>query len=525
MFTESSLHLFQPPKYINNNNFFNEFNGALAETNRHLTIDIAAIQSYLSFGFVCGNRTLINEISRQPWLSTIKDGEVKLENIPQHSFYTDTNDNLAKRIFNLLLKEARESTKDFENVYVLLSGGLDSRIVAGVLKHLYDNGELRTKPVAVTWGLKDSRDVVYAKELANKLVFEWIHVPIEPETVLRNINAAVEYLGLIHSPELLHNMLWFRSLPQKSIVLAGSFGDSIGRAEFAGLHLLQLKTPYPKDNFNLLKNEFVIGAEKAVQNDIQYLFQRASDALPYAHNEHFMQGYRMRSGLCHSLSVINGNAKIYQMFSAPEVYGFIWSLHPSIRGNDIYIKLFRNHLPDLVNLPWARTNRALGAKTIGAEKGLLKNYHEYTKWSKNELRKDLEKLINIAWFENLGIFNTERLLSLRDLVRKSVVRVGRANDIWLWLAGFRIFIDNLEKNGKKIAIQNLSNDNDNLLINKNSFKEKIVKNAIFNTSPAISGFVKDLRTKYRKYKLKKIKQKYIVKYPQVRINNEIQNPN
>ena len=147
----------------------------------------------------------------------------------------------------------------------------------------------------------------------------------------------------------------------------------------------------------------------------------------------------MRGGLCHALSAINGNAKIYQMFTSPKVYSFIWSLHPSMRGDDIYIHLFKNHLPQMANFPWARTNKALGGRTKGAIKGLKLNYHDYTKWSKNELRKDLEKLIDIDWFENIGIFNIESIISMRELVRNSEIRVGRLNDVWLWLAGFRIF--------------------------------------------------------------------------------------
>ena len=127
-------------------------------------------------------------------------------------------------------------------------------------------------------------------------------------------------------------------------------------------------------------------------------------------------------------------------------------LHPSMRGDDIYIHLFKNHLPQMANFPWARTNKALGGRTKGAIKGLKLNYHDYTKWSKNELRKDLEKLIDIDWFENIGIFNIESIISMRELVRNSEIRVGRLNDIWLWLAGFRIFVDNLEKMGKKLII-------------------------------------------------------------------------
>ena len=70
------------------------------------------------------------------------------------------------------------------------------------------------------------------------------------------------------------------------------------------------------------------------------IFGRSPNAEPYMHNEHFMQGFRMRGGLCHALSAINGNAKIYQMFTSPKVYSFIWSLHPSMRGDDIYIHFY-----------------------------------------------------------------------------------------------------------------------------------------------------------------------------------------
>src|SRR5690606_24816184 len=123
-----------------------------------------------------------------------------------------------------------------------------------------------------------------------------------------------------HSPEMLHNMLWFKNLPKNSLVLAGSFGDSIGRGEFMGLHLLQLGNPKPVDKFNLLRPEVIHMAQGVVDNDIQDLYNRKENHLNYAHREHFMQGFRMRGGLCNALTSINGNAKIYQMFTHPKVY-------------------------------------------------------------------------------------------------------------------------------------------------------------------------------------------------------------
>jgi hypothetical protein len=509
---ESSKHLYQPPLYRTGDGLWqSNYQKVLDKTPNEVNLDLSAIHSYLSFGFVSGNRTLLQNIKKQPWLSKISDDNLPvLESIPNHNFYTGTSDLLADKLFYLLVDEARNATKSFGSIYVLLTGGLDSRIVAGVLKFLYDNGELKSKPIAVTWGMEDSRDVVYAQNIARYLNFEWQHVPMTAEVVLDNIQAAAKELGLIHSPEMLHNMLFFKNLPKDSLVLAGSFGDSIGRAEFGGLHLLQLKSQRPNDNFSLLKNNVAAYATQGVQEDIQELKDRAPDSLGYMQNEHFMQGYRMRNGLCHALSIVNGNAKIYQMFTEPEVYKFIWSIHPSRRDDDIYAELLEKYFPILARMPWARTNKALNGKTLGAIKDLRPNYHEYTRWSKNELRQDLEKLIDLDWFQSVGIFNINNIESLRQTVRKSEERVGRVNDIWLWLAGFRVYVDHIEKKGKNLNIEKIE------IEPVQNFKPKLIsslKDEVLNKNEFLNKSAKNLRKSYRRYEVKKLKKEFIKLFP------------
>ncbi len=521
-FIETSNHLFQPPKYRSDKTFFDSYNDALKHTRSTVNLDVGAIQSYLSFGYICGNRTLLKEVERQPWLSEIKDDKVILKTIPEHGFFIDNYDVLADVFFKLLVEEAREVVKDYDEIYVLLSGGLDSRIAAGVLKFLYDNGELKSVPKAVSWGLEDSRDVVYAQRIAEVLNFEWIHVPLTPEIVLENIQYTAKELGLLHSPEMLHSMRWFKNLPKKSLVIAGSFGDSIGRAEFSNLHLLQLNNPKPVDKFNMLRTDARALGQKIVSEDINDLFKRSPNSKKYAHCEHFMQGYRMRGGLCNALSVINGNAKVYQIFTAPKVYEFIWSLHPSARGNELYVKLFDNHFPALSQMPWARTNKALGRKTVGAVKGLRLHYHEYTKWSKNELRNDLEALIDFDWFNDLNLFNIQSLEMLRTVIRTSEVRVGRANDIWFWLAGFRVFMDHLQHQNKEVHQVDFSNASTQMPIANAqvSLLEKI-NNKISNRSAKINSVSKNLRTYYRAHETQKLKKKFIEEYPPMPLNREL----
>jgi len=131
---ETSRHLYQPPLFkIGYNSWFSDFEEALKNAPEKLTLDIPAIYSFLSFGYICGDRTLFQEIMRRPWLSEdYEDGHANLLQIPKHGFLTADSGFLAKRFFNLLTAEARSVVNGYSNIYVLLTGGLDSRIVAGV---------------------------------------------------------------------------------------------------------------------------------------------------------------------------------------------------------------------------------------------------------------------------------------------------------------------------------------------------------------------------------------------------------
>ena len=453
---ETSRHLFQRPLYhCPSGDWTYSFPEALQHCGSEVHLDLPAVVSCLSFGFTCQNRTLLREVTRRPWLSRVTTGnEVVLEPVPPHGFRTDSDENLAKRFFDLLCDEARAVCDGFKDIYILLSGGLDSRIVAGVLARLWQQRELSAKPIAVTWGLPDSRDIAYASRMAKMLGFEWQHVPLGPETVLENIETTVCQLGLLHSPEMLHNMLWFKRIPPTALVLAGSFGDSVGRAEFSGKHLLELRRRQPQNSYELLRPAVFGSACPAVIGDLDLTYSRAQGEVPpYARHEHWMQADRMRGGLCHALSVISTYARVYQMYTAPEVYGFMWSLHPARRNDEIYAALLENETPDLARIPWPRTNRALRGRTLGAERHLRPDYHEYTMWSSGPLYSQLHSRIDPEWFAATGLFEAASIRKMDELVRASTVRVGVLNYVWLWLAGFRTFVECLEKTGKKLVIE------------------------------------------------------------------------
>ena len=450
-------NLFYSPLYQSEKNGWGVFDDQIRQCADSLTLDISAIASIISFNYTTGNRTLFHEIKRQPWLSGIDEqGGVHHESIPAHGVNWDSSENIAKRLFELLVQEAEEVCRTRNEIYLLLSGGLDSRIVAGVVGHLYRQGKI-PRPIGVTWGLKNCRDVQYARAMAKILDFNWQHVPIAPGTLLENIHEGFPLIGGLVSPTHLHAMLWFKNVSQNALVLAGSYGDSIGRAEFSGRHLLELDVLRPSNPFGLLKNEVLPQARQGVLDDADQLRQRAAKhTADYAICEHQMQGFYMRNMIAHVMSVIEHYCTLYQMFTAPQVYKYMWSLHPARRDDRIYAALLGNHLPELARLPWARTNRALSGKTIGADATLQKEFHHYADWCSGPLYPQIRSLVEPDWFESTGVFNREAVNVLNESLapgQSDLKYLGnKPYDIWLWLAGFRVFYEKTADIGKEITI-------------------------------------------------------------------------
>jgi asparagine synthase (glutamine-hydrolysing) len=457
---ETSLHLYQPPRYARlQKKWFEDCSQAFSEGDQKLTLDASAILSILAFNFPCGDRTLFQEIKRQPWLSTIlKDGTVSCEKIPPHGFLWDKTEGVAKRLNYLLQEEATRVCHNRDEIYILLSGGLDSRIVAGVLYQIKAKGRLKTDPVCLTWGLENSRDVQYAKATADMLGFGWKHIAISPESIIENICEGFPLIGGLVPPAHLHSMLWFKNnVGKEAIVLAGSYGDSVGRAEFSGRHLLELDFLRPYNPFNLIRQDCLPHSIEGIQDDLSSLHARAgNDGPKYVLCEIERQCYYMRGMIAHAMAVINKWCTLYQMFTDPDVYTYVWSLHPSRRDNSIYAALLERIHPGLARLPWARTNRALRGRTVGSKKGLRQSFRDYDHWASNELYSEISGIVDPEWYESTGIFNANQIRILNNAIAGGPDLLKdygfKPYDIWLWLAGFRKMIEKLQEQGCDVHV-------------------------------------------------------------------------
>ena len=498
---ESSLHLYQPSLFRGASNTWKKFFvDAVKDCGDKLTWDVSAIVSILSFDYSCGDRTLFKELRRSPWLSKIEsDNSVSYEMPPEHNTLWLDKKEIASTLINLLTSEAQKVCQGREEIYLLLSGGLDSRIVAGILSKLYKKGLLSARPVAVTWGMENSRDVAYGRAAADMLGFDWQHVDLSLDTVKNNIEEMTLLSGGLVSPIHFHAMGWFKNVSKDALVLAGSYGDSIGRAEYSGKNILELDYLKPFNLFGLLRKDIFNVASKCLTNDLKQFHQRFGLKNKYILCEYEQQGHYMRGMIGHAMNVINDSCSLYQMFSDPEVYGCMWSIHPALRTNQIYAIAFEMLDYNLARLPWARTNRALSGPTSDASKLLRPEFHAYTQWISGPLFKMIDEYVDPDWFSRQIGFNKQAVDKLRYLVSgdpDGSSAFGRLpHEKWVWLASLRILDQHLKqlKVNVKGAVEytetlNVSEDKHSL-----TFKA-LAKNLLIKIKPLYS-LVKSCRNK------------------------------
>ncbi|MBN2070038.1 MAG: hypothetical protein JW814_01170 [Candidatus Krumholzibacteriota bacterium] len=448
-------HLCQQPKYrVAGGRWTSSFNKAAMEASGDLHWDTAAILSSIAFHYPVGDLTMVREVSRNPWLSETGGADDPiLSEIPPHGWRAGTPPSIAEDLGVLLYEEGRRVCTGRNEIYILLSGGLDSRIVAGTLRHLWKDGVIDNRPVGLTWGLENSRDAVYAKAVADILDFDWINIPVTPGTLFDNIDLSAANGALVPPPDL-HRVSWFSSLSRDAIVLAGSYGDSIGRAEFSGNHLLELEAHSPLNLFGLVRPDLCASAADRITGQLENLSSRAPDEPEYARFEHEQQAHYMRGMIHQAMSLIGKHCSIYQFFTDPSVYSYIWSIHPSMRGDRVYGYLLESLDSRLARLPWARTNRALRGRTEGAERGLAVDFHRYCEWISGPLYKKISEIVDPDWFEGTGIFVREKVEALGKRIAAGGSSCHQDSfkpyNVWLWLASLRRMEEIQRCNGKSI---------------------------------------------------------------------------
>lgn len=378
-------------------------------------VDESSIISVLSKNFILGDKTILNGLYRTPWMSFLDNNRWATHALPSHGNSQYSVPEIAKKLFELLCNEIEVYVGVSTRVGILLSGGMDSRMVAGVLDFLIKTKRVNvTSVTAYTWGNSDSRDVVYSKEIAVRLGWNWKHYIVDVERLWRNMELAAdrgcEYSGLhLHAmPDIAND-----AESEVDVILAGSYGDSVGRAEFSGRHVSKVSSIFkgiPRFSYLVTFNS-INNLKLQLNNEVNRyhsLFERSDD---YAQHELDRQLHYMRRMLNPCMEVINEKVPLYQAFTSPQVYGFMWSLDTTVRNDNIYKELLFHFKTDLKDIPWARTGKPYGQIGVSADE-FKRRHHSYQNYLQVQLHA---RLLHFVDHHDSAIIDLKRLKQLIKL--------------------------------------------------------------------------------------------------------------
>lgn len=382
-------------------------------------IDPVAVLELLCFNYILGDRTILKNLQRMPWHAELSTGGKIVRKSPiRHGYKLQEPKQIAKDLIASLKQELLSYINGRERVFLLLSGGFDSRITACILKEI--EKERNVKVIALTWGDEDSRDVIYSSEIAQLLGWEWHHLSYGVEDFWNNMEIASTWGGGEIASVHYHAMDKVRNFVDSSdVIIASSWGDSIGRAEFSGKHLPRLMRPVIENKHFLVKRSLASQYMNAAKDDMALAWAAEADQSELVMNELHMQENYMRRLIGHAMNYLGTFCTVEQMFTADETVTTMLSLNPVCRTNGVYFEVFKLLNNDLYDYPWARTGIAPSGR-IDERSFLKKKYHSWGLWMRKDLKPQLKELIFGGGLKDLGIFNMSQV--------KAVFKLWEAED-------------------------------------------------------------------------------------------------
>lgn len=236
--------------------------------------DEEAIADFMMLGYSLSEKTLFKNIKLLPYGSilTCNNKKVKIDKYWDYSFGNERTSSRAinyyvDEYFRVLKKVMIRQVAGKRNIALPISGGLDSRTMAGMLDAIQFNGNVST----FSYGKGNCFDVVYGSRIANKLGYSHKHIPVEGAYLKDNAKRFVWLtegtVNCLNSHMLLPHELIVNE--NSDAVITGFLGDTVGGEPIAGVK------PYQQnlDEQVFLRTIFELQIDIMTENDISVYFK------------------------------------------------------------------------------------------------------------------------------------------------------------------------------------------------------------------------------------------------------------
>lgn len=435
--------------------------------NLSLHLDLSSVLGIISNSYCIGDRTIFLEIKRRYnyRISDFKSFFSEYESLKQNrSDYINT-------FYKLFYEETFEILKKNKDIVIPLSGGLDSRIIAGMVRKIIDEQKLNNSVLCVNWGKNDSRDVIYAEKISKILKFDFIRLELTKEDYLKNIKECGDFCFLGVFPRHMHKLIDLKKVGKGKTIIAGSYGNSIGRGEFQGKHIGNNEFLSFSNNSRYMRYDSLLIAHSILHKEKKKLFKELDAKNKNSKFEAYKQFYYMRNYIDYVFKCIESkDLKVHQSFTSLKLLEFVWKSNSQNRNLKNYVSIIKMVNPDLLNVPDSSNNQIFGdKKNININTDIEYKFHNYDKWL-NELINDKELIFSSDFLNFVNKF-----LKIDKILRNKKYDIQYCN-LLSWLYSFNFLFKNLRDNKTDISID--INASYNIFNHYRAFEDKYYVNKI-----------------------------------------------
>lgn len=447
------------------------------------TIDLVGMAQFLAFDHMLDDRTLLESARLLPQASclTWQNGRLKcsryweLRYLERHPLRSE--EDYLEELKTLLRKAIRRQAPGDLSAGLLLSGGLDSRMLLGLLSEVTNPRELHT----FTWGVAGSDDARFARELAAARRTRHHEFRLTPDWVLEQANEAVRLTDGLGNIVHMHSLAAAREEGQLArVAYKGFMGDAMFgfsqnlrywadydpperyQANRVTFHDLDLINFDEQEQLLLLTSEIQRAIGSAVQDSWHAALDASGSGQPGFQRLYFDLRQRVPRMTLNGVEVLRSHMGVRLVYADYDLLTFTQQLPLGhLYQRKLVTRAFIEMYHDLAKIPitprnlpmvacsrdvlmrgwelarWHLRRRGLG-RLVGPD---FRPYKDYHNWFRGVLRSWMEEVLLSPRALERGYFNP-------DYVRKLVadhlaganlaVKLGGLISLELW---HRQFLD------------------------------------------------------------------------------------
>lgn len=442
------------PLYYSHNRdyilFASKVGALLADTSLQHSIDSTAIAQFLTFDHILGNRTLLRSVSQLPPASkmTYQNGNLSVQSYWKIEFpelYRRYDRSYYTEGLHYYLRQAIKRQAPGElPAGVLLSGGLDSRMVLAFLQNISPSENLHT----FTFGIPGCDDVRYAQEVSARVGTRHHVYELQPDYLLRFVEEGIRLTEGMQNCIHMHALATLHEeVKYAKVIFKGFFGDALlGYFTFLDFFatyndddLFQLLFDYYPLTFNLSEFDHLFSKgfndnlEEAVIETFREVVTDSNSNLAANQYLQFDLRQRQRRMGLNGVELVRSQAIVRTPFCDKDLIDFVLMMPPGYRlGRNLVKDVFIQEFPELAKIPFTETGyplvscrrdllmrfnrqvqwrlQAAGIKWFPVTK--KREYSDYNGWMRTVLRAWVEGILLSERTLDRGYFNPDFLINL-----------------------------------------------------------------------------------------------------------------